>query len=51
MATRLHGALATFRYRATAPLMQHEVATLCWKDGALWVRGPDGRQCMTAQAG
>jgi 3-methylfumaryl-CoA hydratase len=51
MATRLHGALATFSYRATAPLMLHEVATLCWKDGALWVRGPDGRQCMTAQAG
>lgn len=44
------GELTTFSYRATSPLMHHETATLCWKDGLAWVRGPDGRQCMTAQA-
>ena len=27
------GALNTFSYRATAPLMHHEAATLCWKNG------------------
>ena len=44
------GALNTFSYRATAPLMHHEAATLCWKNGRAWVRGPDGRQCMVAEA-
>jgi 3-methylfumaryl-CoA hydratase len=44
------GALTTFSYRATAPLMHHEPAFLCWKDGRAWVRGPDGRQCMAAEA-
>lgn len=44
------GTLKTFSYRATAPLMHHETATLCWKDGRAWVRGPDGRQCMIAEA-
>lgn len=44
------GGLSEFSYRATAPLMHHETATLCWKDGTAWVRGPDGRQCMTATA-
>lgn len=49
---RRGAALTTFSYRATAPLMHHETATLCWKDdGTAWVRGPDGRQCMLAQAG
>jgi 3-methylfumaryl-CoA hydratase len=47
---RLARPLRTFVYRATAPLMDHERATLCWKDGTLWVRGPDGRQCMIAEA-
>ncbi|SMX33685.1 FAS1-like dehydratase domain-containing protein [Maliponia aquimaris] len=37
-----------FRFRATAPLMHDEVATLCRKGPKMWVRGPDGRQCMTA---
>lgn len=46
------GRLSTFSYRATAPLMHHETAELCWKDNRrLWVRGPDGRQCMEAEAG
>ena len=45
------GTLRAFAFRATAPLMHFETASLCWKDGVLWVRGPDGRQCMTATAG
>ncbi|PUB15414.1 acyl dehydratase [Yoonia sediminilitoris] len=44
------GALSQFSYRATAPLMHHETATLCWRDGQAWVRGPQGRQCMIATA-
>ena len=51
LATEKRQTLSEFSYRATAPLMHHEVAELCWRaDGALWVRGPDGRQCMLAQA-
>jgi 3-methylfumaryl-CoA hydratase len=50
LATRQLGTLTSFQYRATAPLMHHEVATLCWKSGQAWVRGPDGRQCMIAEA-
>lgn len=43
--------LRQFSFRATAPLMHDEAAALCWcKDGTMWVRGPDGRQCMQAQA-
>jgi 3-methylfumaryl-CoA hydratase len=37
-----------FRYRATAPLICGEEGTFCWRDRELWVRGPDGRQCMAA---
>ncbi|MBE0414568.1 MaoC family dehydratase N-terminal domain-containing protein [Yoonia sp.] len=44
------GNLTAFSYRATAPLMHHETATLCWNGGQAWVRGPDGRQCMMAEA-
>ena len=44
------GPLSAFEFRATAPLYHHEAAELCWNDGALWVRGPDGRQCMQATA-
>jgi 3-methylfumaryl-CoA hydratase len=50
LAQRQLGKLQTFSYRATSPLMHHEAATLCWKDGRAWVRGPDGRQCMAAEA-
>ncbi len=50
LAARQLGVLTTFQYRATAPLMHHEVATLCWTSGRAWVRGPDGRQCMIAEA-
>lgn len=52
MAERRLGQLRSFSFRATSPLMHHETAQLCWKnDGICWVRGPDGRQCMEAQAG
>ncbi|MFW2545553.1 acyl dehydratase [Primorskyibacter sp. 2E107] len=37
-----------FTFRATAPLMHVEAATLCRCDGDMWVRGPDGRQCLIA---
>ncbi|SEO79370.1 3-methylfumaryl-CoA hydratase [Salinihabitans flavidus] len=44
------GSLATFSFRAFTPLLHHETATLCrGDDGAMWVRGPDGRQVMTAK--
>ncbi|MBV7395102.1 FAS1-like dehydratase domain-containing protein [Mameliella sediminis] len=38
----------SFSFRATAPLMHDEPATLCVKETDMWVRGPDGRQCMQA---
>lgn len=45
------GHLRHFSFRATAPLMHVEAADLCWSaDGTMWVRGPDGRQCMQATA-
>ena len=50
LATRHIGTLTEFTYRATAPLLAGEEAALCWKDGTLWVRGPDGRLCMLASA-
>jgi 3-methylfumaryl-CoA hydratase len=50
LAQELLGPLAEFSFRATAPLMHFEAATLCCKGQDLWVRAPDGRQCMQAQA-
>ena len=50
MAEDQMGPLASFAFRATSPLMHFETATLCRRDGDLWVRGPDGRQCMSAVA-
>jgi len=44
------GPLTTFSFRATAPLMHFEAATLCRNGRDLWVAGPDGRQCMVATA-
>ncbi|MCL4126068.1 UNVERIFIED_CONTAM: hypothetical protein GTU68_063899 [Idotea baltica] len=40
--------LTEVSYRATAPLTLPNTATLCWADGAAWVRGPDGVQCLEA---
>ena len=50
LAERQLGTLRSFSYRATAPLMHHERAALCWRDGAVWVRAADGRQCMIGEA-
>ncbi len=50
MAQQELGPLAAFGFRATAPLMHFEEATLCRKGQRFWVRAPDGRQCMTATA-
>lgn len=50
MATAQIGPLAEFSFRASSPLMHFETATLCRKGNDLWVRGPDGRQCMSAVA-
>ncbi|MGB3246835.1 MAG: MaoC family dehydratase N-terminal domain-containing protein [Sulfitobacter sp.] len=44
------GPLSSFSFRATSPLMHFEAATLCRAGRTLWIAGPDGRQCMTAQA-
>ena len=49
-AERLDG-LRRFEFRATSALMHQETATICaGPDNSFWVRGPDGRQCMTATA-
>lgn len=50
LATDLLGPLAEFSFRASSPLMHFEPATLCRNGNDLWVRGPDGRQCMQARA-
>ncbi|WP_270725022.1 FAS1-like dehydratase domain-containing protein [Shimia sp. Alg240-R146] len=51
IAERQLGTLKRFTFRAVSPLMHIETATLCWaRDGTCWVRGPDGRQIMTAKA-
>ncbi|MBU0861057.1 MAG: acyl dehydratase [Alphaproteobacteria bacterium] len=50
LAQRQLGELREFAYRATAPLMHHEAASLCWRDGVAWVRAADGRQCIVAEA-
>ncbi|MCP5088748.1 MAG: acyl dehydratase [Rhodobacteraceae bacterium] len=48
------GQLNVFVFRTTAPLFDHETAQFCALPTAegldLWVRGPDGRMCMTATA-
>jgi len=50
----LMGAVKQFSFRATAPAFDFEVLELCARESdtglQLWVRGPDGRQCMTAEA-
>jgi len=44
------GPLRGFAFRATAPLMHFEGASLCRQGQELWVEGPGGRQCMKARA-
>ena len=43
-----HAPVRGFSFRATAPLMHDERATLCRDGTEMWVRAPDGRQCMRA---
>lgn len=50
MAEEALGPLAQFSFRATAPLVHTETATLCRRGQQMWVRGQDGRQCMQAEA-
>lgn len=50
MAQELIGPLAQFSFRAASPLMHFETACLCRRDSELWVRGPDGRLVMSANA-
>jgi len=48
------GRVSEFEYRGTAPLFSGESAEFCAREGDgcldLWVRGPEGRLCMTAVA-
>ncbi|MFZ5963133.1 FAS1-like dehydratase domain-containing protein [Thalassococcus sp. BH17M4-6] len=48
MLDRPEDPLRSFKFRMTAPLMHWETATLCRKGTDAWVRGPGGRQCLTA---
>jgi 3-methylfumaryl-CoA hydratase len=50
MAEELTGPLAEFSFRASSPLMHFETAEFCRSGQDMWVRAPDGRQCMTAKA-
>lgn len=50
LATAQLGPLDGFRYRATAPLLVDQPAAFCCDGTRLWVRGPDGRLCMEAEA-
>jgi len=44
------GPLQRFAFRATSALCLGETAWLCRLGTSLWVRGEDGRLCMTAEA-
>ena len=54
VAEHLLGGLTRFTFRATAPLFDFEEGAFCAAPAEtgldLWVRGPDGRQCMSASA-
>ncbi len=54
MAERELGGLAAFSFRAQAPVFDFEQVSFCAKPSAkgleMWVRGPDGRLCMSASA-
>ena len=45
------GALASFSFRATAPLFLGDVAWLCRVGNRFWVEGPGRKVCMIAEAG
>lgn len=50
IAERQLGPLKSFQFRATSALMHNETATFCITGNRLWVRAPDGRECMQATA-
>ena len=50
LAERQLGPLKSFRFRATSALIHTEPAEFCIKADTLWVRAPDGRECMQAMA-
>ncbi|MEM7319135.1 MAG: acyl dehydratase [Pseudomonadota bacterium] len=50
MAVELNGPLGAFDFRATSALLHTETAEFCRAGSDLWVRGPDGRQCLQATA-
>jgi len=47
-AAQLGKPLTEVNYRVTAPLCLPNGATLCWNDGAAWVRGAKGEQYLEA---
>ena len=49
--TNTPSSLRSFRFRATAPLFHFETARFERNGTRAWVAGPDGRQCMQADAG
>ena len=55
LAGGLLGGVQRFSFLATAPLFDFETVDFCARpdgDGVrLWARGPDGRMCMSAEAG
>lgn len=50
MAERQLGQVKTFAFRGTSALTLPHNAEFCWKNGEMWVRGPDGHTHMTATA-
>lgn len=49
LAAARHGTFRSFGYRGASPLIVGESATLCAKDGQIWVRAGDGRLCTSGQ--
>lgn len=53
-AKEILGTLSCFSFRATSPVTQGETIETCARDDSdrlsLWIRGPDGRLCMSAEA-
>ncbi len=54
LAEEILGTLSGFTFRATSPVAQGEVVEACAREDSdrfsLWIRGPDGRLCMSAEA-
>ena len=42
--------LTSFSFRGVSPVMHFETVEFCWAGNEAWIRGPDGRLCMTATA-